>query len=528
MFVVGKNNISNPRVVLTAIILFVSLAAFYISFSLGYGIAGFLSDDAVYLLLAEIYSPWVDVDKPVFTFLLDHNRFPPLYPLILGFFGADSENIQTAVGVNCLLFIISCLVVGLWNWRETKAPYIAIFLTTVFALLPASLIFTQEIWSEFLYILLSYLVLLFLSDNDHRTNKTWLLIGLIISLVTITRTVGLTLVITYAILLILNKPRNSLLLLILSILPFTTWYAFNSLKTSSQGYLTEIIGQAQSFSLLNLHHYLQEWCLGFWQSWCWLFTLNNGTGLSLIQSLLVVFCLLLAIIGFLIRIRKKTADAIYLIVYLSVLFIWPYSSDHFITRFQYPLIPIYLLCIWQAINTLAVTKFRLRLMSCAIVASILFLIAPADIRVFARAYANIDDDLRPYTRTREWLLSKTEIQGQQTVRNMKVTIELLQKIQKRIPAHECVYAVQAPLVMLHARRITGVLPATGTDLKLFMEQTGSCRFILGMNLVDHGGRFPRFYPLARIQGTDNYIIYPYHAEKEKTEEVNMYLIERKF
>src|SRR5215475_2636051 len=56
----------------------------------------FFSDDAVYLLMADAFSPFVAADPALFDYVLRESLFPPFYPLLLGWLGAGSATLLWA------------------------------------------------------------------------------------------------------------------------------------------------------------------------------------------------------------------------------------------------------------------------------------------------------------------------------------------------------------------------------------------------------------------------------------------------
>ena len=104
--------------IVAALSIFIS--GFYFTFTSNDLVVGFLSDDAVYLLQAELYSPWHSEKLPVLNFIREESRFPPLYPLLLGFMGTDTNNPVLASNITICFLILSIFISGYWIWRENK------------------------------------------------------------------------------------------------------------------------------------------------------------------------------------------------------------------------------------------------------------------------------------------------------------------------------------------------------------------------------------------------------------------------
>jgi hypothetical protein len=93
--------------------------------------------------------------------------------------------------------------------------------------------------------------------------------------------------------------------------------------------------------------------------------------------------------------------------------------------------------------------------------------------------------------------------NQNILKNSRFIIETLRSISTRVDAQECIHAFQAPLVMLHTLRITGMLPPPETTDREFQEQTAMCRYYLAMPIADLSGQYPEYYPLQRLRPSEH-------------------------
>ena len=149
-----EKQINSQYVFLFFLFLTISVSVYIITLCGHNEAVGFLSDDAIFLMLAEIYSPWYAAQLPVFDFLLQHNRFPPLYPLLLGLFGVDSDSFYLASLFTVIFFNLSLIAIYFWLRRNQQTRLHSILTLFILVLLPSTHIFIYELWSEFLYILL--------------------------------------------------------------------------------------------------------------------------------------------------------------------------------------------------------------------------------------------------------------------------------------------------------------------------------------------------------------------------------------
>jgi hypothetical protein len=81
----------DAAVVGAAVVALLGLAAFYLSLGLGNPYVGFLADDGLYLLMADILASDVASDLPVYAHVRAYSQLPPLFPLALGLAGGSMQ-----------------------------------------------------------------------------------------------------------------------------------------------------------------------------------------------------------------------------------------------------------------------------------------------------------------------------------------------------------------------------------------------------------------------------------------------------
>ena len=98
-------NNSKQSNLIIAISLLIAVSFFYFSITSNDHVVGFLSDDAVYLLMAEMHSLWNRDIDPVIEYMRPEYQFPPLYPFLLGLMGADSSSPELASSITTFFFV---------------------------------------------------------------------------------------------------------------------------------------------------------------------------------------------------------------------------------------------------------------------------------------------------------------------------------------------------------------------------------------------------------------------------------------
>ena len=156
---------------------------------------GFQADDALYLLMADIYSPHIDSVLPVYGHVKAYSQLPPLFPLLLGMFGAGTDNLPAA-----RLFVAGAMLCAnllFYAWlRVVAVPRgHALALVAIQAVLPITLIHVVDIWSEGLYLCFTFLSLIAMryAEKTHFTPAACLAVGVAVGCAIATRTVGLAL-----------------------------------------------------------------------------------------------------------------------------------------------------------------------------------------------------------------------------------------------------------------------------------------------------------------------------------------------
>jgi hypothetical protein len=503
--------------------LIIIISFFYFSFTSNNVIFGLLSDDAVYLLQAELYSPWHSGTSPAVDYIRERSLFPPLYPILLGILGADSGNLTLASNITISCLLISVFCIGFFTFTATNSKVIAIILSCTIAFLPDTLLFSQGLWSEFLFMCLIYAAFIFI-DIDDTKSEYWLLTALVVSLASLTRSIGIALILALLILLFIKRPKFCLYYIFISCIPFFIWMLNRYILVGDTNYINSLFEKSNQFSILELIELLQQKLFIFAKTWGWFFSGYTSDNI-LVNSLIGIF-FILALSGYYLRLIKFKLDAFFTPIYLLILIVWPYTGLFFTSRFVYPIFPLLLIYIIVAVQKLF-SPIRYQYVSYIIVFSLIIITtASTSINYIKRGFLNIEPSLKPYTRTRHWLMTENyEMAHKSAITNKKI-IESLLSIDRYVPKNECIYAIQTPFVMLYSQRKSVVFPPMNNSIEEFEKNTRACNYFIAMPMSGTMIKQPIYYPLEVVINNPGYKIIPIPLESNAGTEIILFLIKR--
>jgi hypothetical protein len=510
-----------------AILLFFAACFFFLSNNWHNSVAGLLSDDAVYLLLAESYFASPPEHVPVLDFVRFNSNFPPLYPLLLGLLGVTSSKVALASIITNLFLLIALLVFGIWIHRESRQPMLAILLPAITALLPATLILSRELWSEFLFMCFLYAAFA-CNHRDDRHSQSWLWVAAFVALASLTRSAGLGLVGAFVLLLIVKRPTRSLLAGAIAVLPVALWNLTRFFTASKRGYLADWLEQIGRQDLAQFKHFLYEQITTGWHSWQWLYGALNDGAYATAGKVALIALLLGAAAGWLMRLRNAKLDALFVPAYLLMVLLWPYTGTYFVSRFIYVLLPAFIYYNWELLARLAHRPLASRLSIIGLGCALAMIAAPTSHRYLQRLYTPVQASLAPYTNTRKWLTAANLDTANAAARFHGQMISALQATNSIMPVSACAFAVSPALAMLHTRRIVFLTPSPqGTDENFFSRIAG-CDYVIALGTSDAMGKYPPYYPLQRLSGQrdTHYRLHPVYANGSDTQRPLLVLAER--
>ena len=333
------NSITDP---LYRIILFILLLIF--SIFLGFFVATdqlatLASDSIHYLTLAAGFSPWESINENLQAHLANQD-YPPLFPLLLGLSGAN----QTLAGAHLFsaAFLIPAFVCFFaFVARQNGQRLAALFLTVCLMLLPGTWENAMGILSENLYLFLTLWVLYLTIDNSPTTGRQ-VLLGMLLALVILTRSIGFTLLLAYLVKFCCCKDwqnhwKRQLLIPLACCVCLLLIVRLSMPATTPAQYLDNL----RSFwnKDLAILAYLVNQCEAFFSAWQTAL-LRYWTDTQPLPFSIGALSFLLAAIGVLLELRKRAIHAWYTFFYCLIIVLWPYPGQMY--RFLFPIVPLLL------------------------------------------------------------------------------------------------------------------------------------------------------------------------------------------
>ncbi len=446
---------------------FIAICMLYFSYQTVF--AGFNWDDAFYLLMADLYSPFHPMRSPVLLKMVGMRNYPPLYPLFLSLFGAGTTAIGNAQIANTAAILLGLGALFLWQ-RQLGFSTVAAYATTLtVALSPMVLQLFQSLWSEHLYAALTLLAVLLTSRGSDKPGS-WLLAACCVALASITRTVGTTLVLVFVLHALIRKhPRRGLVIAVAT-LPLVIERSFNHiLSRSGYSYSDYFVNKLSS---LFDFHWLSGQVVEFYTAWTAGIAFD-GTGLP---SAVAALVLIAAAGGLLLRLVKMQLDAMYVAVYLVVVLAWPFPGQAF--RFLMPVFPFLLTYAVWSTGTLAASVLR-RINQDRLVAatgSFMFLVVAVPSIHYAadRLSEPAPPNLEPYTHTSIWLGADNVTDAALIAKARSVFVADMKVIGKVVPPDQCVYSELPAIIMLYAHRLA--LPSPWPDIENIPGTSLACHY----------------------------------------------------
>lgn len=466
---------------------FASVAAFYFFLTWSSHLPVLGGDHAVYLLMADHFSPFSIRTQELTQTVMRYAPHPPFYPLLLGLSGGTSDHLEVAHLVTAGFFIVFLLCYFVWTWGETGNHVQAFLLTLIFALLPTTLLQNLGIQSENLYMLLTLAAIWLVSRHDVDIRRLYLA-AILIGLATVTRTIGVSLIAGFFIYLHLSGTNHRYRLLAVSLVPLLVWNISKAVFGYEGGYLllfSDILSRKPLDELIwdqlgvESHALWSAWLTGF-DPWPRLTTVIAG-------SLLLTIC----IVGTVRRAWRKRLDGVYVLVYLGVLLLWPFSREA--GRFLYAILPLLLFHGLEQVTVMLRYGARERavLYSYAYFPIVLFLVLAA-MGTFGHRMVLAMRENPQYIHAQDWYTTADLNTARETIAAHQRLIRSWKRISTTIPPGDCVYHVDPASLMVHADRAS-YPPPLAISARDFREMATACRYFYLGSYV----RIPyrtRFYP----------------------------------
>ena len=473
----------------------VTIAAFYFYLTWHTEYVDFLSDSAIYLLMASYFDGGTAIPAQVFDVVLNDYHLPPTFPIVLWLFGGGAEHPFTSHIINTACVIAAFASYATWlnsqhcNWSTS------IGLTCAFAVLPVSLFFANLIVSEYLYITLIFLSLVAL-EKSSPSNRLILVSAVCIGITITVRSIGISLLPVLLVTSLTHTKRQFWLSLIIAVSIPALWgmyklqfAASNYVSSFFESHGDELIASVITYAKVNLH------VLGL--SWVKSFDHYLGTSSYLICAAVAV----LVVIGWASRLMLRKPDAIYTIVYLCIIIPWPHP-DH-MQRFLLPLMPFLLLYGLQG-GKLILDKIdksdRNKFVLPCYLALVAVLVLPTDSRLVSRLFTPLPTELANFSRSHAWLFS---VDTDAALKNIQFSHGIYRSIKNTsvIPSSECIWSIDAGRHMLLSKRVSYDTPRPALSKQAFELTSRKCKYFFAMRAVPHPNhsRYTSLYPIERVK-----------------------------
>ena len=141
-------------------ILIILVSCFYFYISSHNEIVGMVADDAIYLLMADYFSPYYSSLSKSAAFVMQTSQFPPLYPLLLSIFGVSSEKVFWAHIITTCCLISASFIYYYWLKQEKLNKSACLCLVLIFVCSPATFLMNIDLWSEHLYFVDNFIIIM--------------------------------------------------------------------------------------------------------------------------------------------------------------------------------------------------------------------------------------------------------------------------------------------------------------------------------------------------------------------------------
>ncbi|MSR13147.1 MAG: hypothetical protein EXR86_00970 [Gammaproteobacteria bacterium] len=420
-----------------------AIAAWYFPFTASARFAGFMADDALYLLMADFFSPF-HPREPVLTYLRSMSHLPPFYSVVLGFLGAGSTRIAFAHVIQTTLMLaalhqITRLAEDILQDRTT-----ALLLLGGFALAPATLLFSTEIWSEFLYLLCATTSILCLSRGNARA-RCWLAAAVFAGLAAITRGSGIALI--GALLITAGIRKRQLFLPVAGVALLPLIVVASARFGGSIDYLG--IFRRKVGDPVVLGEVLVTNATAIASGLLRSFALAPSLGLQLCGS---VFGLA-AMMGFYKRLGRCEFDGFYVIAYLGLILIWPFPEV--VYRLVYPIVPLLMIyaCdgVKSATGAARAGKVWARGLSILLLITVITSSAPM---LWKYVTSPLPAALADFRASRYWLAEEDANVALRDIAAKQAMIRIMRQARDVVPVGACIYSLDPQATMLYSRHLS--------------------------------------------------------------------------
>ncbi|MDJ0958652.1 MAG: glycosyltransferase 87 family protein [Arenicellales bacterium] len=482
------------RTVIGALVVSV-IAAFYFYLTWHTEYVDFLSDSAIYLLMASYFGNSEAIPAQVFDVVLNDYHLPPMFPIVLWLFGGGAEYPTASYIINTVTVVAAIVCYLAWLESEGVKWNVTVALTCTFAVLPVSLFFANFIVSEYLYIALVFLSLITIQKSS-SDSRLILLAAICIGITIMVRSIGICLLPVLLMALPKHTKKKAFLSMCIVVIIPALWHVYklqfdasNYISSFFESHGDHLITSVVTYAKINLH------VLGL----SWIKSFDHYLGApSYFMASTIAF---VVAIGWGRRLLQRKPEAIYIVFYLFVIVPWPHP--HHMQRFLLPLMPFFLFYGLEGSKFLlgkaGKGNYKKFALPCYL-AAIAVLVLPTDLRLIGRLFTPLPAELANFSRSQAWLFSFDQ---RAAFKNIQISRSIHQSIANTsaVPPSECIWSIDAKRHMLLSKRVSYDTPSPALNKREFEQASKKCNYYFAMRAVPYpnNSHYTSLYPIERVK-----------------------------
>lgn len=453
-------------------------------------------DSAAYLIISRLYSPYHTASLATLAYK-NGIITPPLFPLILALFDGGF-NFLVAHLVVAAFALASSVALYFWLRAESITVWTSLAASIVFAILPATMLMTLNIWTEFPYLFFSLAATAMVARYTSESTSSlryWYAAAVLVACATMIRVASLPLLGAFLVYLLIKRPRHFLVMAGVAALPFIIWAGYSShSETGAGAYVNHFVNVYSGDPVNFLMHQIQTEYQAVYGAWTrgWIGAPTSETLRQLVRGFWF-----LSIAGWLYRLIGLKFDALYTFLYIVLLFMWPHPEEA--PRYSFVLYPFLIANAFLLVRSLVQRipgKFNQSALFALVIGIMLICAAPSAAFIVKRYFADVPEEVADARHTQDWYGEQQFATISEAYFRMRLFANI-KEIVKFVPPGECVFAIKPTVVQLLSDRAAFGPPKISESDTQFNEQIKKCRFayVLPFASPSYG---TTFYPVARL------------------------------
>jgi hypothetical protein len=318
------------------------VAPLMVAFAWQHGLSTFNDDGFSYLTLAR----WMQGDPVLAEWAWQHAHFPPLFPLLLAATGGARDFAVAHLAVAACA-VLALVAVYAFCARALGSASAALALAVLFVLAPTAWLGIKGILSEPLYLLVTFLALHWhaarMEGQDVRVRDAAVL-GVLLALACLARSIGMTLVLAYALhaawRFVRARGRGCAPLLVPAVPVVAALFAWVLVRPGSGSAYSDQFAQMLGHWRDNPPQLLRDGGLNLFHGW--ISSFHSQTVTEPVPTAIFAAFAVLALAGSIGRAAANRLDGWYVLLTVPLLYFWIFPADT-ARRLLYPVFPLLLL-----------------------------------------------------------------------------------------------------------------------------------------------------------------------------------------